>query len=466
MAELLLLASILLSSVSGTLVGFVAGLVPGFHMNNIAAGLCAYSGLALGLFGAMASAMGSGRAGLLVCCFVCAAMVAHLFSEAITSAYVGIPAEDTVSVLPAHRLAKAGLGNVAVKSAADGSLAGLVLSLLTLFPLCALMSPPLDLYATVKKVMVFIVLAFSSMLILSEGFPGMRITIRCVDALRMVLAGAAFFVSAGLVGTAVLMTDYYACPVLEMPWVDEPFVARSSLLLPMFAGLFGIPGLLLSLGSRNVLDIIGGDGVPRGFSPGLREAAIALLGGAIVGWMPGMTSGSAVTICSPAVRETSGKDDVHGSLRFIWLYSAVSSAGAIFAVGALFVIARARSGTMDAVRYFIGDGYPQGPWEESLPVMAVILFAMAMAALISHSILFNCGAWLARARRTLCSDWLAILSLVFVASLSVGLTGTRGALLLVTCTALGLLPPLLGVRRIQLMGCLLVPVGLLFIQQL
>jgi putative membrane protein len=55
---------------------------------------------------------------------------------------------------------------------------------------------------------------------------------------------------------------------------------------------------------------------------------------------------------------------------------------------------------------------------------------------------------------------------VFVVSLSIGLTGTRGAMLLVACTALGLLPPLLGVRRIQLMGCLLVPVEILFLESL
>lgn len=47
--------------------------------------------------------------------------------------------------------------------------------------------------------------------------------------------------------------------------------------------------------------------------------------------------------------------------------------------------------------------------------------------------------------------------------LSMILTGTRGALLLATACALGLLPPLIGVRRIQLMGCLLVPIMVLFL---
>jgi TctA family transporter len=52
---------------------------------------------------------------------------------------------------------------------------------------------------------------------------------------------------------------------------------------------------------------------------------------------------------------------------------------------------------------------------------------------------------------------------VFVVVLSVWLTGIRGALVMATCASLGLMPPLIGVRRIQLMGCLLVPVGMLFL---
>ena len=446
--------------------GFGAGLVPGLHMNNIAAGLCAYAGLALGLFGATASAVGYEESGLLLSCFACSAMVAHIFSEAVTSAYVGIPAEDTVSVLPAHRLAKAGLGNIAVRVAADGCLAGLVMSLLLLFPLCAVMAPPIDLYGLLKRVMAFIVLGFSSLLILSEGFPGLKVAVRGRDWLRMTLAGATFFVLAGLVGVIVLMTDFYACSVPEAPWIDEPFVAKSSLLLPMFAGLFGVPGLLLSLGSRKVLDIVGSRVSVWTFAPGLKDSAMAMFGGMVVGWMPGMTSGSAVTICSPAVREVSDKDDIQGSLRFIWLYSAVSAAGAVFAVGALFVISRARSGTMDAVRYFIGDGSVYDSWYESMPSMATVLLAMVISAVLSHFILLNCDKWLTRTKRALCSDSLAAVSLLFVVSLSIVLTGTRGALLLGTCTALGLLPPLLGVRRIQLMGCLLVPVELLFLKAL
>jgi len=46
----------------------------------------------------------------------------------------------------------------------------------------------------------------------------------------------------------------------------------------------------------------------------------------------------------------------------------------------------------------------------------------------------------------------------FLVLLTAILAGPVGLVVLVTATAVGLLPPLLGVRRVHLMGCLLVPV--------
>jgi len=56
-----------------------------------------------------------------------------------------------------------------------------------------------------------------------------------------------------------------------------------------------------------------------------------------------------------------------------------------------------------------------------------------------------------------------VVSVSFVVALVLLLTGVRGGLILVACSSLGLLPPLLGLRRINLMGCLLVPIALTFI---
>ena len=456
-----LLLSVLISAGAGTVVGFAAGLVPGLHMNNIAAALTAYAGGAVGVFMLLGDVQRPDEAALAISCFVSAAVIAHLFAEAVTSSYVGIPSEDAVSVLPAHRLAKAGLGAVAVTASIDGSLAGVLLSAILLVPMCMLMGAPVGLYALVRRVMVVFIICFSMVLLASEGSPFQVRSLRVDQPLRIVKA-LAVFLTAGVLGTMVLRTYYYACPLPDFPWMPGGYVPKSSLLLPMFAGLFGVSGLLLSLGSRSVTDVKS-TGIIAHHSPSLRDLLTSLLGGFIVGWMPGMTSGSAVTLCSPRTKEAGGGGDVGSSVRFIWLYSAISSSGAVFAVGALFTILRARSGSMDAVQFFLGsENLSKGCSSNVLPMVSIIL-SMLVATIVSHFSLRWLCPRLARLRAVLCSKELAMGSMVFVCALSLALTGTRGAVLLVTATTLGLIPPLAGVRRIQLMGCLLVPIAITFL---
>ncbi len=166
------------------------------------------------------------------------------------------------------------------------------------------------------------------------------------------------------------------------------------------------------------------------------------------------------------MRETRGVNDIDASIRFIWLYSAISASGAVLAVGALFGIMRARSGAMDAVSFFMDNGGESVPWTDNLIPISVILLSMLVAALASYEIIDWFGSGFSRTRRMLCSKELAIASLVFVCSLSIALTGVRGSILLIAATSLGLLPPLIGARRILLMGSLLVPIILTLLSAL
>jgi len=435
-------------------------------MNNVAAGLTAYAGLTLGAFAVLGRVFDVEDPGLLVACFISSALVAHLFGEAITCTYVGIPAEDVVSVLPAHRLAKAGLGAVAVRASADGALAGLVLSSILLIPLCCVMGWPLGLYPSLRKIMGVFMILLSARLIVAEGYPRLRTRVERKRPIIRILKASLVFLAAGLLGCMVLSSRYYSAPLPDLPWLRAGFVSPSSLLLPLFAGLFGIPSLVLSMGSRRAYDVQAGL-LPRvTLKIGSRDFVLTMLGGSMVGWMPGMTSGSSVSVCAPNMQETSGDENVRSSCRFIWLYSSISASGTVFALGALFVILRARSGSMDAVSAFLGSVDGSNSWLSDIGLMLTILFSMLVAAVISRWAIDLLMTRLSNLGRVLCSRELAITSLAFVCSLSTVLTGTRGALVMFTAAMLGLLPPLIGVRRIQLMGCLLVPISIMFIENM
>ncbi len=454
----IILALVSLSSLAGTGVGFLAGLIPGLHMNNLAALVSTYAAAFLLLFGGPSAPVDLSSAAIAISSFLSAAMVAHILAESVTSTYVGIPSGDVVSVLPAHRLARSGLGRSAVRASADGALAGVITSTIALAPMCVLMGEPLNVYQLLRQVMGPLVIFFSCVLIVSEAARvGGRRQLR--TRLTQILKGVLIFVSSGILGCIVLKTDFYSCDLPDLPWLPDGFVPRDSLLLPLFAGLFGIPSLMLSLSSAQPYDLQVHSRCVHLHSPTSRDLLLSLFGGTIVGWMPGMTSGAAATLCAPTVRETSRREDISSSLRFIWLYSSISGSGAVFALGALFTIARARSGTMDAVELILGSGVGEPGWPANVSVMLLLAISMVFSALIAHAFLRLLDSRIGRMRDFMGSKGVAIGTMILVSSLSVALSGTRGGMVLLTAVLLGLLPPLAGVRRIQLMGSLLVPIA-------
>lgn len=456
------LLSVTASSLAGTSVGLCTGLVPGLHVNNVAAVIVASSAATVSAFAAIGSLLGCEATAVLISSFLVAALVAHMFSESIVATYLGIPSGDTVSLLPAHRLARMGLGSAAVRASVDGSLSGVVLGLLLLPPVCLVLGPPVDAYSSIRQVMGVVVAIMSGLLVVSDGL-GHR------NATRRVLLASTFFLLSGLLGFIVLDTNYHACDVPDMPWIRHGFVRVSSLLLPLFAGLFGVPTLLLSLGSRTaeIHHVEDGPRESRHIDADLRpkEIVLSFIGGLLVGWIPGVTSGSSATMCASVSKDAAPEGGApEEAARFIWLYSAISSCGAMLSVGALFFIARARSGIMEAAAYFLGDQALCIDGVHSLAPMASTLLSMALSAAICHRLI--CGMSehvISGLQRVLCSDGAALLSLAFVASLVLYLTGTRGGLVFAAAITLGLLPPMAGVRRINLMGCLLVPICIMFL---
>lgn len=460
MSELGLFVSVVVSSSAGSALGFVTGLVPGLHVNNVAAATVAYAGAVLGAFALLGSVLGSDDCGIMVSCFLVSSLVAHSFSEAVPNTYVGVPSGDAITVLPAHRLAKAGLGWTAVKASADGSLVGVLLGVATLVPVSFLLGPSVGLYAYVKMVMGPLILLLSALLVLSDGLTVPASRHRNVDRFVRTSKVLAVFAAAGVLGLVVLDTNYFACAI---PGCQGPFVPRSSLLLPLFAGLFGLPTLMLSVGGAGARDPRLSFACKVRGSNRRKGAVLSLLGGVLVGWIPGLTSGSSATICSSVMRgQAEEARDVEGSTRFIWLYSAISTAGAVLSVGALFTILRSRSGIMDAVSRFLSPE-PVGGSVSDLLAPSAVLLSMVLSALLSYAVMTRMRERLRSIGRVLCSRFLSIGSILFICSLVAALTGVRGMLLLATACSLGVLPPMVGVRRIHLMGCLMVPISLMFI---
>jgi putative membrane protein len=450
-----LIVYVVLSSCVGALAGFAAGLVPGLHMNNFAAAIVAYAGVCSGAVALYSVSPST----VLVPCFLCAALTGHMSACAICSTYLGIPDGDAVSVLPAHRLARAGLGPIAVRSSVDGTLAGVLAASLALLPVSFLLGDPVGGYRLIQSAMLPLVVGMSVLLLVSGLPAGLPLRAR----MRATAPVIASFLVSGALGLVVLQSYYSSSTMPEVPWVDPCTMSRSSLLLPLFAGLFGLPNLIVGLTSAPVVAVPRQGGPQVSPVPRTTDQLLILLAGAMVGWLPGMTSGAAAAALSTDGGEVSGVESIERSSRFIWMYSAMTSAGAVMSVGALLVISRARSGTMDAVS--IALAVPTGG-DALLPLGCILVSSMLMSAAICHWLMRTLEPRLAEAgvRRILSSRWAAGASILFLCALAFALTGIRGCVVMSAACLLGTVTLRAGIRRVCLMGCLLVPIAAIYLR--
>ncbi|MCS5526747.1 MAG: tripartite tricarboxylate transporter permease, partial [Candidatus Poseidoniales archaeon] len=145
----------------GVFLGCMTGLIPGFHVNNVALIALSLTPLAIGL-GIPLSA---------VAAIIVAMGTVHTFLNYIPSALVGAPDGDTaLALLPGHRMLLAGNATQGVAYSARGSQLGLLLSIPLLLFARFLFgeNPGLGFYEDSREILPYLLLAISMFLILTE----------------------------------------------------------------------------------------------------------------------------------------------------------------------------------------------------------------------------------------------------------------------------------------------------------
>jgi putative membrane protein len=270
----------------GIVLGSLSGLVPGLHANN----------MALVLAGVAPSVPGPP---LYVGMAMLAAGVTHTFLEIVPTLALGVPDPATaVAALPGHRLVLAGRGREALRLSALGSGTAVLLAVPLAVPITRLMTA---LWPTVRANLTLVLGAVAAMLVVTErGFT------------TKLIAATAFGLSA-LLGIGTL--DLSPAAPLD----------AGGILAPLFAGLFGAPVLI---------EAIGGEGVPPQDDAKIAASKRSVLGlsglgtvaGAIVGYVPAVSSAVAATFALLAVP---GR---YGARGFIVTTSGVNTANAIFSI--------------------------------------------------------------------------------------------------------------------------------------
>ncbi|MDP6379504.1 MAG: tripartite tricarboxylate transporter permease [Candidatus Thalassarchaeaceae archaeon] len=236
----------------GIFFGCMTGLIPGFHVNNVAMIAVSLAPLAIGL-GIPLSA---------VAAIIVAMGTVHTFLNYIPGALLGAPDGDTaLALLPGHRMLLSGKATQGVAYSARGSQLGLLLSIPLLLFARFLFgeNPGLGFYEDSREILPWLLLGISSFLIMTEStrlaWPKWMQAIS--QKWKFNLFGREWDFSfsdssniAGMIaaGSFFLLSGFYGWAVFELP-ANSPVglpggASGGTMLMPGLAGLFGIANLI------------------------------------------------------------------------------------------------------------------------------------------------------------------------------------------------------------------------------
>ncbi len=394
----------LLFAVLGILLGTLTGLIPGLHVNNISpilVGLVA--GTALDPYQAIS--------------LIVAMMITHTFLDFIPSTFLGVPSKDTaLSVLPAHKFVLDGKGYEVIKLTALGSLVALLFSALMAGGMTPMIGPA---YQYINPQMHWLLLVIVLIMFALEKNWKKR------------LAASGVFLLSGFLGLLVLNSN---------------LVPGDGALMPLLGGLFGMSVLVVSIGNENSLPKQAISDEQIEITKNVRPILTGASAGFLTGVIPGVGPAQGTVLSQAATKSDSTKDFLVG-------VSGVNTAKALLSFVALYAIGKPRSGAAVAVDNIINVSL-----SELLFLMGIALFVGGIATVLHLKI----GKVAARNVEKLPYKWMCLGVIISIIAFSIYYAGIWGIAILLTSTAIGLLPPSFGIKRTHCMGVLILPVILYF----
>ncbi|MDR1404895.1 MAG: tripartite tricarboxylate transporter permease [Candidatus Methanoplasma sp.] len=402
---------------AGSAVGTFSGLVPGIHVNTLAS-VMLLSYPAMESF--LVSFTEAAYVPIVVSSCIMSASVVHSFVDFVPSVFIGAPDPDeTMAVLPGHRLLMCGLGMRAVRAAAVGSAVGAASAIVLAIPIQYLMLSGLAAHLDIFTVSV--ILFTLSVIILKE------------HGIRKKLWSLVLIAMSGMMGLI--------CMDLHIP--SAGVIGEGTLLFPLLTGLFGIPALLSSLGTSSVPKQRD-DGIsPVDCIPGIKGVIM----GSLAGWYPGITATAGATLSSVFLPENKPE-------RFISIVASIGTVTSVFSLVTLSVSGSGRSGTVLVIREIIGDSV----MGFCSPEFLLLLFCSALSSFLGYHITISSGRVMSKIADRLDKNLMNRAVICFVIFLVILMTGPVGILVLTASVIIGMIPSDIGMDRIPLAGCLMFPV--------
>ncbi len=391
-------AHMLVEILIGSTLGIIAGLTPGIHSNTFAVLTVIY-----------ASRLENAWV------LIVSSAIAYTIADIVPTTLLGVPDEETaLATFPAHEMVLEGRAFEAISISAFSSFLSLLLSLPLFLSITAVAAN----YDVVKKLTPLVLIFISTFLIMSEKADALE---GSLAVWRKRMYALLVFCASGLLGIVVFSNPY--------PAELNP---AGSIFLPLLTGLFGVPVLMQTTGGR----------IPEQIAelrfPDVNSAAKGSLAGFAVSIFPGISSGIATAIASFGERRREG---------YIAAMSGANTSNALLCLYMLTASGKARSGAAEALKDL---GYLPSYLEITFVSIVSAIIALTTTLVISFILISRIG----KLRPSIFSFAVFILLILIVYYF----TGVFGLAVLFTAASIGFAAPLLGVRRVNCMGCLILPI--------
>jgi putative membrane protein len=281
-----------LALLAGIAAGTITGIIPGIHINLVAATL-----LLMTPFLETNSAI----------VFIAALAITHTFLNFIPAVFLGAPDEGSaLSVLPGHKLLLEGRGHYAVKLTIVGSIIA-IFSLIVITPIFLLLVPKI--YPFIERMMAFFLIWISGLLVFHKK--------------STMVMSAMIFLLAGLLG------------------ITSTNLNLSQPLLPLLTGLFGSSAIIISLKSKTKIptQIIKKEKIPK--KDLIKPAITTILISPLCSFFPGLGSSQAAVISSMVSKLKQSQ--------FLILLGSINTIVISISFVTLFLIQKSRSGAAAAI---------------------------------------------------------------------------------------------------------------------
>lgn len=401
-------------------IGTITGMTPGIHVNTAGAILFAVSTILLSFVSPE-----------FLCVLMVSMSIAHALLEFIPSMLLGVPEEGTaLSVLPGHKMVLEGRSKEAIRIVSIGGFGAIIVTIL-LLPIFAIVLPPT--YELLKPVTWILLLIASIYLIY-----------KVTSTLKGFLWSLLLFILSGILGWIIF---------------QAPLSSGISLMC-VFSGLFGISTILFSLNDNSTIPHQN-----KFYDLDIDNAKIKSIitggtTGAILSFLPGFGPAQGSVIAQSASGQSNNDDE--NTTNFLLAISGLNTSDCLFSLIAIYLIGNPRSGIAVYMSYLIS--------EFNLSHLIVFIFASLIAVSLSLALCLKLGDSFSKLMSGIDYRKLSIaviilqVILLYIFGLYYQAPLPYLTLMLVTSTAMGLLPHYLDVGKSHLMGVLIIPAIIIYMQ--